>query len=186
MKWCSILLFIREVKIKSTVRYHLILGRIAIIKMFTNTLSLQKATEDPGVAMGRHPTLYYWYYKNKPYLKSHFCRGVPDAKICIFDRRPKKAKWMSSHSVATWYQMSMSSSPLMLWRLPIFAPASTWEKVMAKIIFTSKCSSTLSSPASTRCCPVLELVGSRQVCAVTLGSPRAHTSQVIMSIHNNL
>ena len=92
VKRCSILLFIREVKIQSTVRYHLILGRIAIIKMFTNTLSLQKATEDPGVAMGRHPTLYYWYYKNKPYLKSHFCRGVPDAKICIFDRRPKKAK----------------------------------------------------------------------------------------------
>ena len=92
VKRCSILLSIREVKIKTTVRYHLIPGRIAIIKMFTNTLSLQKATEDPDVAMGRHPALYYWYYKNKPYLKSHFCRGVPDAKIRIFDWRLKKAK----------------------------------------------------------------------------------------------
>ena len=187
VKRCSILLFIREVKIKTTWRYHLILGRIAIIKVFTNTLSLQKATEDPGVAMGRHPALYYWYYKNKLYLKSHFCWSVPDAKIHIFDWRLKKEKWMSSHSVAIWYQMSMSCFPLMLWRLPIFVPTRTWhQKVTAKIIFTSKCGSTPSSSASTRCCPVLELIGSRQVCAMTLESPRAHTSQVILSIHNNL
>ena len=119
-------------------------GRIAIIKKFTNTLSLQQATEDPGVAMGRRPTLYYWYDKNKPYLKSCFCWGVPDAKIRIFDQRQKKAKWISSHSVAIWYQMSMSSSPLMLWRLPLFVPTSTWQKVMAKMIFTSKCGSTPS------------------------------------------
>ena len=38
-------------------------------------------------------------------------------------RRPK---WMSSHSVATQYQMSMSSSPLKPWRLPVFVPTSTW------------------------------------------------------------
>ena len=38
-------------------------------------------------------------------------------------RRPK---WMSSHSLATWCHMSMSSSPLKLWRLPIFVPTSTW------------------------------------------------------------
>ena len=175
MKRCSIFLFIREVKIKTTVSYNLIPGRIAIIKKFTNTLSLQQATEDPGVAMCRRPTLYYWYDKNKPYLKSCFCRGVPDAKIHIFDQRRKKAKWMSSHSVAIWYQMSMSSSPLMLWRLPLFVPTSTWQKVMAKMIFTSKCGSTPSSSASTRCCPVLELIGSRQVCAVTLESPKAQS-----------
>ena len=37
-------------------------------------------------------------------------------------RRPK---WMSSHSVATWCQMSMISSPLKPWRLPVFVPTST-------------------------------------------------------------
>ena len=99
---------------------------------------------------------------------------------------------MSSHSVATWYQMSMSSSPLMLWRLPIFAPASTWEKVMAKIIFTSKCSSTLSSPASTRCCSVL--LGSDILQTGMNGAfgksqdpvTRVHTGQIIMSICTKL
>ena len=37
-----------------------------------------------------------------------------------------KPKWMSSHSGATWCHMSMSSSPLKPWRLPIFVPTSTW------------------------------------------------------------
>ncbi|OCT55604.1 hypothetical protein XELAEV_18000424mg, partial [Xenopus laevis] len=34
----------------------------------------------------------YRYCKNKPYPKSRFCRGVPDAKIRIFDLGRKKAK----------------------------------------------------------------------------------------------
>lgn len=50
------------------------------------------ATEDPGVAMGRRPARCYRYCKNKPYPKSRFCRGVPDAKIRIFDLGRKKAK----------------------------------------------------------------------------------------------
>lgn len=33
----------------------------------------------------------YRYCKNKPYPKSRFCRGVPDAKIRIFDLGKKKA-----------------------------------------------------------------------------------------------
>ena len=33
----------------------------------------------------------YRYCKNKPYPKSRFCRGVPDAKIRIFDLGRKKA-----------------------------------------------------------------------------------------------
>lgn len=34
----------------------------------------------------------YRYCKNKPYVKSRFCRGVPDPKIRIFDLGKKKAK----------------------------------------------------------------------------------------------
>ena len=55
-------------------------------------LSLWHTTEDPGVAMGRRPARCYRYCKNKPYPKSRFCRGVPDAKIRIFDLGRKKAK----------------------------------------------------------------------------------------------
>ncbi|XP_043859040.1 60S ribosomal protein L10-like isoform X2 [Dromiciops gliroides] len=35
--------------------------------------------------MGHHPACCYRYCKNKPYPQSRFCRGVPDAKIGIFD-----------------------------------------------------------------------------------------------------
>ena len=55
-------------------------------------LFLRRATEDLGVAMGHRPTRCYWYCKNKPYPKSRFCRGVPDAKFHIFDLGRKKAK----------------------------------------------------------------------------------------------
>lgn len=34
----------------------------------------------------------YRYCKNKPYPKSRFCRGVPDAKIRIYDLGRKKAR----------------------------------------------------------------------------------------------
>lgn len=37
------------------------------------------------------PFSSYRYCKNKPYPKSRFCRGVPDAKIRIFDLGRKKA-----------------------------------------------------------------------------------------------
>nr|AAN85578.1 QM protein [Pinctada fucata]AAQ09228.1 QM-like protein [Pinctada fucata] len=42
--------------------------------------------------MGRRPARCYRYCKNKPYPKSRFCRGVPDAKIRIFDLGRKKAR----------------------------------------------------------------------------------------------
>ncbi|TBT97023.1 ribosomal protein L10 [Hamiltosporidium tvaerminnensis] len=35
--------------------------------------------------MGRRPGRCYRYCKNKPYIKSRYCRGVPDSKIMIFD-----------------------------------------------------------------------------------------------------
>eukprot|EP00178_Gracilaria_changii_P014804 TRINITY_DN4153_c0_g1_i1.p1 TRINITY_DN4153_c0_g1~~TRINITY_DN4153_c0_g1_i1.p1 ORF type:complete len:230 (+),score=19.66 TRINITY_DN4153_c0_g1_i1:28-717(+) len=41
--------------------------------------------------MGRRPAKCYRYCKNKPYPKSRFCRGVPDAKIRIYDVGTKRA-----------------------------------------------------------------------------------------------
>ncbi|KAI9295953.1 60S ribosomal protein L10-A [Neoconidiobolus thromboides FSU 785] len=41
--------------------------------------------------MGRRPARCYRYCKNKPYPKSRYNRGVPDAKIRIFDLGRKKA-----------------------------------------------------------------------------------------------
>ena len=35
--------------------------------------------------MGRRPSRCYRFCKNKPYPKSRFCRGVPDAKIRTYD-----------------------------------------------------------------------------------------------------
>merc|ERR1712167_382460 len=40
---------------------------------------------------GRRPSKCYRYQKNKPYIKSRYCRGVPDAKIRIYDLGRKKA-----------------------------------------------------------------------------------------------
>merc|ERR1712019_102953 len=44
-----------------------------------------------GATMGRRPSKCYRYQKNKPYIKSRYCRGVPDAKIRIYDLGRKKA-----------------------------------------------------------------------------------------------
>jgi len=41
--------------------------------------------------MGRRPARCYRYCKNKPYIKSRFCRGVPDPKIQIYDVGRKAA-----------------------------------------------------------------------------------------------
>eukprot|EP00339_Tiarina_fusa_P014917 CAMPEP_0117038718 /NCGR_PEP_ID=MMETSP0472-20121206/27223_1 /TAXON_ID=693140 ORGANISM="Tiarina fusus, Strain LIS" /NCGR_SAMPLE_ID=MMETSP0472 /ASSEMBLY_ACC=CAM_ASM_000603 /LENGTH=225 /DNA_ID=CAMNT_0004749017 /DNA_START=4 /DNA_END=681 /DNA_ORIENTATION=- len=41
--------------------------------------------------MGRRPAKCYRYCKNKPFIKSRFCRGVPDPKIRIYDVGAKKA-----------------------------------------------------------------------------------------------
>merc|ERR1711885_44667 len=42
-------------------------------------------------AMGRRPSKCYRYQKNKPCIKSRYCRGVPDPKIRIYDLGRKKA-----------------------------------------------------------------------------------------------
>eukprot|EP00941_MAST-03F_sp_MAST-3F-sp1_P002718 g2718.t1 len=41
--------------------------------------------------MGRRPARCYRYCKNKPYIKSRFCRGVPDPKIRIYEIGKKSA-----------------------------------------------------------------------------------------------
>jgi large subunit ribosomal protein L10e len=41
--------------------------------------------------MGRRPFRCYRWCKNKPYIKSRYCRGVPDPKIRIYDLGRKKA-----------------------------------------------------------------------------------------------
>jgi large subunit ribosomal protein L10e len=41
--------------------------------------------------MGRRPARCYRYCKNKPYPKTRYNRGVPDAKIRIFDLGRKRA-----------------------------------------------------------------------------------------------
>merc|ERR1711990_105100 len=46
-----------------------------------------------GIIMGRRPSRRYRYQKNKPYPKSRFNRGVPDAKIRMYDCGSKKKKF---------------------------------------------------------------------------------------------
>jgi len=41
--------------------------------------------------MGRRPARCYRYQQGKPYIKSRYCRGVPDPKIRIFDLGKKNA-----------------------------------------------------------------------------------------------
>lgn len=43
------------------------------------------------------PVCYRGNCKNKPYPKSRFCRGVPDAKIRILTLVGRRPKWMSSY-----------------------------------------------------------------------------------------
>ena len=40
--------------------------------------------------MGRRPARCYRYCKNKPFIKSRYCRGVPDPKIRIYEVGKKK------------------------------------------------------------------------------------------------
>eukprot|EP01069_Polyplicarium_translucidae_P013204 Polyplicarium_translucidae@DN824_c0_g1_i1.p1 len=50
-----------------------------------------KTNQTTSADMGRRPARCYRYCKNKPYPKSRFCRGVPDAKIRIYDVGRKRA-----------------------------------------------------------------------------------------------
>ena len=56
MKRCSTMLFIREMQIKTTMKYHLILGRIAIIKKSSSNKCLRGCGEEKGTFY----ILHYW------------------------------------------------------------------------------------------------------------------------------
>eukprot|EP00457_Paulinella_chromatophora_P014640 gb/GEZN01015096.1/.p2 GENE.gb/GEZN01015096.1/~~gb/GEZN01015096.1/.p2 ORF type:complete len:215 (+),score=30.56 gb/GEZN01015096.1/:78-722(+) len=43
--------------------------------------------------MGRRPARCYRYCKNKPYLKSRYCRGVPEPKIKFYEGGKKQASY---------------------------------------------------------------------------------------------
>uniref|UniRef100_A0A8C2M1U9 RPL10 n=2 Tax=Cricetulus griseus TaxID=10029 RepID=A0A8C2M1U9_CRIGR len=64
--------------------------------------------------MGLRPAQCNRYCKNKPYPKSHFCRGIPDAKIHIFDLGRKKAKVdefpLCGHMVSDEYEQLSSEA----------------------------------------------------------------------------
>merc|ERR1712226_1746625 len=57
--------------------------------------NLQIRTQITVSKMGRRPAQCYRYCKNKPYPKSRFNRGVPDAKIRIYDLGNKRASVMA-------------------------------------------------------------------------------------------
>ena len=55
MKRCSISLIIREMQIKTTMRYHLIPVRVAIIKKYTNNKSREGVEErEPSCIIDRN------------------------------------------------------------------------------------------------------------------------------------
>jgi len=58
---------------------------------FLYDLSFLSRRQQPENTMGRRPARCYRYQKNKPYIKSRYCRGVPESKIRIYDVGAKKA-----------------------------------------------------------------------------------------------
>ena len=64
--------------------------------------------------MGHRLAWCSWYCKNKPFPKFRFCRGVPDAKIHIFDLGWRKAKVdefpLCGHTVSDEYEQLSSEA----------------------------------------------------------------------------
>lgn len=63
------------------------LGRGSAGRLITQ---LGRSSPEPSPIMGRRPARCLRIQKNKVYIKSRYCRGVPDAKIRIFDCGAKK------------------------------------------------------------------------------------------------
>ena len=65
--------------------------------------------------MGRRPARCYRYCKHKPYPKSRFGKGVPDAKLSIYDVGRKKADVEESpavvHLISDEYEQISSEAP---------------------------------------------------------------------------
>lgn len=94
--------------------------------------------------MGRRPARCYRYCKNKPYIKSRFCRGVPDAKIRIFDIGDKTASVDTYPFVAHMLSdereqvlcdncVLLCSFPLKLLKLLVLLLTSTWLSTVVRI-----------------------------------------------------
>merc|ERR1712165_669580 len=115
--------------------------------------------------MGRRPARCYRYCKNKPYPKSRFNRGVPDPKIRIFDLGNKKASVMSfpEHVVMVSDEYEQIGSEA------LEAARISANKYMTKMVgkesfhLRIRCHH-ITLPESIKCCRVLVLIDSRQVC----------------------
>ena len=140
--------------------------------------------------MGRRPARCYRYCKNKPYPKSRYNRGVPDAKVWVVLNwiihswdfsRFEYSIWAAnvllltiSLSAAISFPMNTSSCRVRHSKLLVSAPTNTWRRLLAKIpsisgsVFTPSMSS-----VSTRCCLVLVPIVFKLVCAVLGVSPTA-------------
>eukprot|EP00243_Klebsormidium_subtile_P003643 TRINITY_DN17231_c0_g1_i1.p1 TRINITY_DN17231_c0_g1~~TRINITY_DN17231_c0_g1_i1.p1 ORF type:complete len:228 (-),score=60.39 TRINITY_DN17231_c0_g1_i1:185-868(-) len=65
--------------------------------------------------MGRRPARCYRQIKNKPYPKSRYCRGVPDAKIRIYDvgmKRKGVEEFPYCVHLVSWEKENVSSEAL--------------------------------------------------------------------------
>merc|ERR1711964_614293 len=135
--------------------------------------------------MARRPARCYRYCKNKPYPKSRFNRGVPDPKIRIFDLGRKRANVdefpLCIHLVSNEYEQLSSR----LWKLPVFAPTSTWSRLQERkvSISVSALTHTMSS-VSTRCCLAPVPIDCKLECVV-LGESQTELLPVSTSVKSS-
>merc|ERR1712108_80160 len=64
---------------------------MGFLSLLNRPSSFRLAVSEHIAKMGRRPARCYRYIKNKPYIKSRFCRGVPDPKLRIYDVGRKRA-----------------------------------------------------------------------------------------------
>merc|ERR1712146_574288 len=123
--------------------------------------------------MGRRPSKCYRYQKNKPYIKSRYCRGVPDPKIRIYDLGRKKASVddfpFCAHLVSDELEQ-VSSEALEACRI---ACNKYMTKTAGKDSFHMRIRVRSTCSGSTKCFRAPVLTGFRPVCGVPLASPTA-------------
>merc|ERR1712137_1230893 len=124
-------------------------------------------------SMGRRPARCYRYCKNKPYIKSRYCRGVPDGKLRIYDLGNKKASIDSFPNcihLCSLEKEQISSEALEASRI---ACNKYIVKMAGKDSFHMRIQSILTTfSVSTRCCLVLVLIDFRPECVVLSVSPK--------------
>ena len=105
--------------------------------------------------MGRRPARCYRYQKGKPYPKSRYNRGVPDAKI----RREHNS--MNSPVAFTWFPERRSRFPPKHWKPLELLLTNTWPTKLVKTLSTWEPECILGTfSESTRCFPALEPIDS--------------------------